>query len=142
MTTRLGFLVGSLAVLSIVSCSDRMGPTQIRLEAGVITGTCFKDVNGNGLRDPGEPGFPGVSIMLMTCPPTSACSGITVAQTISASDGSFGFTGVEMGGYRVAEETPGGYVQTIPVGGSNFPVTLDSSHPWASRLLFGNQRQN
>ena len=42
-------------------------PSAEEVPPGEIRGFVFVDVNGNGSRDPGEPGIPGVSVVLLTC---------------------------------------------------------------------------
>jgi hypothetical protein len=133
---RLRLLLSALAaVLMVVACIDAPSPTQPQLEAGLISGTCFRDLNGNGVRDGGESGVGGLTVVVMTCPPTTACSGIIVAQTVTASDGSFVVTGVPNGEYNVAAWLPDGYVQTTTF----VHLILDSTHAWQTGLLFGSR---
>ncbi len=106
---------------------------------GTISGTKFLDANGNGARDAGEAGQGGVTITLSTCPAAPLCSGIVVGTTVTAADGTFSFTGIPFGGYALSETVPAGFVQTLPAGGTNLPVTIDLAHPSATGLLFGNQ---
>ncbi|HKD10936.1 MAG TPA: SdrD B-like domain-containing protein, partial [Thermoanaerobaculia bacterium] len=98
--------------------------------AGVLTGTIsgakFLDTNGNGVRDAGEAGQPGVTITLSTCPAAPTCSGIVVGTTVTAADGTFQFSNVAFGRYAISETVPPGFVQTVPGGGANLIVTLDA----------------
>lgn len=131
-------LVFTLVAVAFVGCLDSHSPTQPMLEAGLIAGSCFRDQNGNGIRDAGESGVRGVRIVVYTCPRNAACSGILAAQTVTASDGSFSITGVPVGEYNVFEELSDSYVQTTPAA-PPFHVALDSTHPWATGLVFGSR---
>ena len=46
------------------------------------------------------------------------------AQTVTAADGSFTFTGLAAGTYVVSEVIPAGFVQTLPGGNGNVTVTV------------------
>jgi len=83
-----------------------------------ITGTKWNDLNGNGVRDPGEPPLAGVAISLVNY----------IAQTetpaTTDADGHYFFE-VQPGSYGVRElETPG-WTQTFPQSGDyNFDISL------------------
>jgi len=104
---------------------------------GTISGTKFNDVNGNGVRDAGEPGLGGVSITLSSCPPP--CVPPPVGSTVTAADGSFAFTNVPFGAYFVSETVPPGYSRTAPPAPGILTATVDFGHQTVSGLLFGNQ---
>lgn len=99
-----------------------------------ISGTKFLDANGNGARDPGETGTPGVTIRLQGTTPGTA----TGVQTVTAADGSFTFTGLVAGTYVVSEVVPAGFVQTLPGGNGNVTVTVAAGENRGG-ILFGNQ---
>jgi len=104
-----------------------------------ITGTKFEDLDGDGVRDPQEPGLPGVIIYL-----DLNNNGIldrdangrpnepfrTTLQdnpdTRPDESGRYFFDGLDCGTYIVREEVPDGYVQTVPVvsftGSTNYDV--------------------
>jgi hypothetical protein len=73
---------------------------------GSLNGVVFNDVNGNGVKDPGEPGIGGLTIT------TSGKWGITT--TSSGADGSYLFPYLLPGAYTVGCETPTGFVPTMP----------------------------
>ncbi len=100
-----------------------------------ISGVKYNDLNGNGQRDSGEPGLGGWTIQLEQ--PAG-----TVAQTkVTASDGSYSFTGLAVGTYVVAEVLQPGWTQKAPVGGTH-TVTLTSGSSSAAGLDFGNYNNN
>jgi uncharacterized protein (DUF2141 family) len=72
------------------------------LAAGKVTGTVFDDLNGNGVRDPGEPGIGGVDVTLGSDTETTGM------------DGSYSFAGVKKGDYTVSVADLDGYVNTTP----------------------------
>ena len=92
-----------------------------------VTGFAFEDVNGNGVRDPGEPGVAGGSVSLL-----NSATGKVVQSTNTDGAGNYTFTGVgPIFGpvpFRVGAN-PVGFVQTTPnppdfTITSNTPVTV------------------
>jgi LPXTG-site transpeptidase (sortase) family protein len=83
---------------------------------GSIAGTVWVDTNGNGVMDAGETSrISGVTISLYTDPdgdgdPTS--DGTLVSTKITASDGTYSFTGLSPANYVVIETDPAGYIST------------------------------
>lgn len=71
-----------------------------------IRGRVFNDANGNGFRDTGEGGLAGVTVQL------EDTLGNVLLTTQTASDGSYQFTGLALGTYRVRVVPPAGDVQT------------------------------
>jgi hypothetical protein len=74
-----------------------------------FSGTVFNDLNGNGILDPGEPGLHGWTVNLYSA------NGTIVATTTSAEDGSYSFTKVGPGTYRIGEVHKVGWHQTDPI---------------------------
>jgi uncharacterized protein (DUF2141 family) len=71
-----------------------------------VSGVVFDDANGNSVRDAGEAGLGGVTVMLVS---------ETVTRTVtSEADGTYIFHGVAPGNYTVIETDPAGYVSTTP----------------------------
>jgi hypothetical protein len=99
---------------------------------GSISGVKFNDLNGNGVRDAGEPGQAGVTITL-------AGGGQPTRTVVTGSEGSFTFTGIPFGTYTVSETPPSGFVQTAPPSPGTLSVTLDFGHQAVTGLLFGNR---
>jgi large repetitive protein len=87
-----------------------------------LTGVVYKDMNGDSVRDAGDPGIAGVTLTLKDG------SNTTVATTTTAVDGSYSFAGLPAGNYTVVETQPVGYGSstaspdsrnvTVPPGGS------------------------
>lgn len=84
---------------------------------GSIRGTKFLDANSNGVRDPGESGLAGVTIVMHPAGPG------TPVTTTTAADGTYSFTGLPANTYTVSEVVPTGYLQTSPAGGT-WSITL------------------
>lgn len=89
----------------VLNFADAPGGTNTL--TGQLSGTKFNDVNGNGTRDSGEPGLQGWTIQLF-----NGSNPLPVATTTTASDGSYSFTGLTLGSYRVREVNQTGWVQT------------------------------
>jgi hypothetical protein len=89
---------------------------------GEIGDVVWHDVNRDGLQDAGEPGLAGVGVTLL-----DAFSNTLVATTVTGGDGSYLFTGVQAGTYRVAVDggtLPVGFTPAIALAGS---TDLDSN---------------
>ena len=67
---------------------------------GDIAGTAWLDVNGDAMRDAGEPGLVGVTIQLLR-------AGAQVGQTLTGGDGAYRFADLPPGEYTVREVQPG-----------------------------------
>ena len=85
-------------------------PTEIVTTASVV-GIAWRDDDGNRLRDPGEPPFPGVTVVLRD--PAHSELGRRVTQ----GDGSYEFAGLGEGSYLLTKEDPPGCVSSWPPGG-------------------------
>lgn len=71
---------------------------------GTIGDRVWSDANGNGLQDSGEVGIGNVTLALMNAGPDQQCGtadDTSIANTTTASDGSYLFTGVAPGTYCV-----------------------------------------
>ncbi|MGB0383793.1 MAG: SdrD B-like domain-containing protein [Ardenticatenaceae bacterium] len=88
-------------------------------EAGSISGTAFKDTNGNGVRDSGELGIGGVVVQLFDQ------SGTEVGSAATSGDGSYVFSNIIPRTYELCVSTPLGFsetnttCQTITLTGGN-----------------------
>jgi hypothetical protein len=85
--------------------------------AAGIAGRVFEDVDGDGTPDPGEPGIPGVDLRLVDS------SAAVVAETSTASDGTYSFGELLSGEFEVVLDDgtlPGGL---IPSGDPDGPET-------------------
>ncbi len=103
---------------------------------GTITGAKFNDVNGNGARDAGEPGLPGVTITRTASindPATAQLSVVTDAQ------GNFTFANVPFGTFTLTETVPPGFVQTFPAPPGTASATINFAERSVSGILFGNR---
>jgi len=69
---------------------------------GVISGIVFFDADNDGVRDTGELGIPGVLVTL-----TSTSTGTNITRSaITKSDGTYSFTALPAGTYKVTESQP------------------------------------
>ncbi|WP_322488773.1 SdrD B-like domain-containing protein [Chloroflexus sp.] len=88
-----------------------------------IGDTVWFDANGNGLRDTGEPGIPGLTIVLRDS------SGNTITTTQTLVDGSYAFSGLTPGVYSLRLTLPAGYATTNDGSGS---LTTDNDNDFHS----------
>ncbi len=92
---------------------------------GSVTGTVFRDGDGDGIRDPGEAPIGGVAIRLLTP------EGLVIATTTTLPDGTYRFDGVPVGSYlvNVVEGNPilDGLTRTTP--GQPVPVSVVAGAP-------------
>src|SRR5262249_44650928 len=100
---------------------------------GSISGLAFNDVNGNGVRDSGEPGTVGVTVFLDANNNGMLDPGETSMTT--AADGSFSFHNLLAGSYHVREVVPTGFAETAQI---NADVSLASGQNFTG-VQFGNQ---
>jgi hypothetical protein len=97
---------------------------------GVISGSSYNDLNGNGIRDAGEPGINNFKIRL-TC---------TAAESTNTNpSGNYAFDSLSFGTYTVQEDLPAGWIKTFPPAGS-YSITLDSTNSVVTSRDFGNFR--
>jgi hypothetical protein len=83
-------------------------------EPSAIHGVKFFDEDGDGVRDEGEAGQPGVAIQLMDS------TGVAIEQTVTDRNGAYRFVNLDPGSYIVDEILPTNQIKTFPsqaVGG-------------------------
>ncbi|MEZ6037057.1 MAG: SdrD B-like domain-containing protein [Planctomycetota bacterium] len=85
-----------------------------------VCGTVFEDTNGNGTRDPGEPGLSGWTVSL--------ADGGSATSTTSEADGSYCFLDVPAGNYTVELTVMAGYSPTTALA---FPIEVCQCAPVA-----------
>ncbi len=91
---------------------------------GTVGNFVWSDTNGNGIQDAGEPGIPGVFIML------TDCTGNWKGQTTSGANGEYSFTNVTPGSYKVKFITPADYTVAPTNAGSNDANDSDLLQGW------------
>src|ERR1041385_6824544 len=77
---------------------------------GIISGQKFHDRNGNGVKDPGEPGLKDWTIYIDTNLDGQLQD--DEPQTMTDANGSYSFSGLFLGVYRVREVVKSGWRQT------------------------------
>ena len=103
---------------------------------GSITGSKFLDTNGNGVRDPGEPGQAGVTI---TRTPTINDPVGANLSVVTDAQGNFTFSTVPFGNFTLTETVPAGFVQTAPPPPGTNSGTINFAQRTSSGHLFGNR---
>jgi hypothetical protein len=80
-----------------------------------VGGIVYNDLNGNGIRDVGEPGLPGWTVNL---------TGQVTASTITDDFGNYTFSSLPFGLYTIAEAIQAGWTQTAPMSPPTYSVTI------------------
>lgn len=93
--------------------------------SGTITGTKYRDTNGSGVRDAGEPGLSGWTVYL-------DLDGDGVRDTgepsqVTDTQGNYAFRGLAAGTYLVREVLQAGWLQTAPGEGFHTAEILDAA---------------
>lgn len=96
---------------------------------GTVSGVVFNDLNGNGLRDSGEPGLPGATIFIDLNGNNTPDAGET---RITDASGTYSFTGLVPGTYVVTQILPNGTVNTTPN-----PITVGLTSEEVEVVNFG-----
>ncbi len=129
---------------AVDSDADAAGSVSINLTSGVIDSSIdagfvtpasigdlvWDDLDGDGVRDAGEPGLDGVPVDLLDG------SGAVIASTTSAVDGSYSFIGVGPGSYRVRFGTTGAYSLVAQDQGGDDTTDSDADPVTGETSLF------
>ena len=106
--------------------------------SSAATGFKWLDVNGDGIRNAGEPGLAGVYIYLDL--DGDDRPDIGEPASISKADGSYSITPPQTGVFAIREVVEAGFIQTFPVSGEHM---LDfGSSPLLRGLDFGNNESS
>ena len=91
-----------------------------------VSGYVYVDANKDGLRQTGETGLGGVTVVLTG---TNDLGAITPITTTTSTDGSYDFTGLRPGDYTVTEPPPepAGFTQGLNTRGNVTPLPYDST---------------
>ncbi|PKO14025.1 hypothetical protein CVU37_15000, partial [candidate division BRC1 bacterium HGW-BRC1-1] len=91
-----------------------------------ISGTVFSDLNGNGVQDFGEPGLPGITMLLLGAGDDGIFGtgdDIVYPSQVSLADGSYAHVGLAPGDYRVTAD-PTSFAPNTVVTTGNSPSDL------------------
>ncbi len=120
--------MGLALVVALMVATWGFAPSAHAGADGLITGTVFQDLNGDGMRGPGEPALPHRAVYLQRVDVEVA--GAAVLSVTSNAEGVFVFEHLPAGTYRVDAE--GGAQAVVVVGSVQAPLSVDLavSHPF------------
>ncbi|MFQ3612280.1 MAG: trypsin-like serine protease [Cyanobacteriota bacterium] len=135
-----GAIVGLMVLLG--GCGGGSSSTVLRPGVAQISGIHFDDLNGNGVRDPGEPGLGGITTYLDLNDNGRLDPGEPVVST--AADGSYRFQNLEAGTYVIRTMLPPNRVLTSPVGLSlgrivGGEAAAPGAYPWMVGLMMADE---
>jgi uncharacterized repeat protein (TIGR01451 family)/fimbrial isopeptide formation D2 family protein len=124
-------------VTPVLTLNDYAAPASAAVKIdcpceAMVTGLKFNDLNGNGVRDPGEPGLANWTIQV------TDSNGITHTTTTDSA-GNYSITVPAPGTYTVAEVLQSGWTQTAPTSGT-YSVTVSPGQV-VTNLNFGNRKK-
>jgi hypothetical protein len=93
--------------VTVVSGTNSTGNNFGNFELGAIRGMKFNDLDGDGVKDPGDVGLLGWTIQL-----DQDANGTVDATTVTDINGNYSFTGLTAGVYRIREVNQPGWTQT------------------------------
>ncbi|MBM4166777.1 MAG: hypothetical protein FJ218_07690, partial [Ignavibacteria bacterium] len=120
----------STYTLDIASGSNVQGNDFGNFQLGSISGIAFDDVDGNGVKNVGEPGIEDWKIYL---------SGDAIDSVLSDADGNYSFSNLYPGSYVISAEVQTNWVQTLPTLPDYNYVELNNGEN-ATEQNFGNFR--
>jgi protocatechuate 3,4-dioxygenase beta subunit len=99
-----GQVIGTLGSTAegIYSFNDLLSGQVPDTPPASLAGSVYLDINRDGVRGPGEPGYPGVTVLLQG---TEASGKAVRLQTVTDSDGRYRFEDLEPGFYRLELQT-------------------------------------
>jgi hypothetical protein len=107
-----GVILSQGEVLSDMDFGNHWTGTELPEGAGSIRGMKYNDLNGNGQKDPGEPGLADWTIFLDSNDNGRLDEG--EPQKTTDANGNYAFTNMEAGVYRIHEINQTGWRQTDP----------------------------
>ncbi|MEQ1827722.1 MAG: Ig-like domain-containing protein [Pirellula sp.] len=127
-------LVKTITLVAGVSQTVNFGSV---IPSDIATGFKWNDLNGDGIKDAGEPGLVGVYIYLDL--DGDDRPDLAEPASLTKADGSFSLTPPGPGVYAIREVIEPGFVQTFPGAANSFEhiVTYDGSNPLRG-FNFGN----
>ena len=116
--------------LTATSGSSQSGLNFGNFQLVSVSGAIYSDLNGNGLRNTGEPGLSGWTVNLENA------HGNIVATTTTDSNGNYSFGGLFPGTFEIAEVVQPNWVQTQPQYPTFYALTTQSGLN-ISAVVFG-----
>lgn len=116
--------------IAYVDAQMTTGVQMYNFKLATISGQKFNDLDGDGIKDMGEPGIAGWTVNL-----DKNTDGSIDATTITDTNGDYSFTGLTAGTYRIREVDQTGWIQTT----TNPAEVIITSGINETNISFGNQ---
>ncbi|WP_050769497.1 MSCRAMM family protein [Blastopirellula marina] len=110
-----------LSNIVLMSGDDGVNYDFCEHEAATIAGYVYHDRDNDGVKEAGEEGIGGVTVVLLDA------SGVQVGTTTTNSDGSYSFTGLRAGSYQVVETQPTNYLDGLDAAGTIGGTTVGAA---------------
>ena len=138
--TAVGVLPSAIASITLPIAVDSTANNFAEITASALTGSVYNDVNNNGVRDVGEAGYAGQTIVLSGTNDLGQPVNTTVTTDAT---GNYTFAGLRPGSYAIAQPNapPGtlnGRTTAGSAGGTATPVTTTPSQISGIALAPGN----
>ncbi|MCC9609755.1 carboxypeptidase regulatory-like domain-containing protein [Blastopirellula sp. JC732] len=101
-----------LSSIVLLSGDDGVNYDFCEHEAATIAGYVYHDRDNDGVKESGEEGIAGVTVILLDS------NGVQVGTTTTAADGSYKFTGLSAGNYQIVETQPTNYLDGLDAAGT------------------------
>lgn len=134
VATRVNGAFGAQPFALVATSKQDFGVGQNNVElgqanAGTLRGVLFADLNRNGVRDTGEPGYAGASVVLRQA------GGALTRQLTSDGSGAWQTTNLPTGTYAITVVLPAGYRLTTTPAGSQAVAKGDNTAPAAGVVV-------
>ncbi|MBI5730430.1 MAG: DUF11 domain-containing protein, partial [Ignavibacteriales bacterium] len=111
---------GTSSPVTITMDGNKTVNATFTANTGSISNFVWKDLNGNGIQDSGEPGFANIQVNIL-----DASTASVLGTTTTDASGLYVFTNVPSGNYKVEVIPPSGWGFTIKDNGSNDVIDSD-----------------
>src|SRR5690349_12021348 len=102
-----------LAALALFAAPLVIAPSAAASTQGIVSGSVFNDMNGNGVRDVSDAGIDARTVYVDINNDSDQDGGEPFTTTVA--DGTYSISAVEAGAYPVREVLPAGWITTTTI---------------------------